>query len=104
MALSLLSLFSCKGYTDLSVADFDKMLSQDATVQLVDVRTADEFADSEKNFLKAALKFLRTVKEKSIFFLSVTTLSSNTKNSKLPVTFYAEVFLFLQQIRMWSVL
>lgn len=52
MALSLLSLFSCKGYTDLSVADFDKMLSQDATVQLVDVRTPDEFAE---NHLPGAL-------------------------------------------------
>ena len=52
LALSLLSLFSCKGYTDLSVADFDKMLSEDATVQLVDVRTPDEFTE---NHLPGAL-------------------------------------------------
>ena len=52
LALSLLSLFSCKGYTNLSVADFDKMLSEDATVQLVDVRTPDEFTE---NHLPGAL-------------------------------------------------
>ena len=45
MAFSLLSLFSCKGYTDLPVAAFDKMLSDDDSVQLVDVRTPDEFAE-----------------------------------------------------------
>ena len=45
MAFSLFALFSCKGYGDLSVAEFDKMLADDATVQLLDVRTPDEFAE-----------------------------------------------------------
>lgn len=45
MAFSLFALFSCKGYGDLSVAEFDKMLADDASVQLVDVRTPDEFAE-----------------------------------------------------------
>lgn len=45
MALSLLSLFSCKGYTDLPVADFEKMLDDAPDAQLVDVRTPDEFAE-----------------------------------------------------------
>ena len=43
---SLFSLFaSCKAYTDLSVDAFDSRLSGDGTAQLVDVRTADEFAE-----------------------------------------------------------
>ena len=41
--LSLLGLAGCKGYADLKVDEFEKMLSEDKTVQLVDVRTADEF-------------------------------------------------------------
>ena len=42
--LSLLSLFGCKGYADLKVDEFEKMLSEDRTVQLVDVRTPEEYA------------------------------------------------------------
>ena len=44
MAFSLLSLFSCKGYTDLSVQEFQEKLSGGTTVQLVDVRTPAEYA------------------------------------------------------------
>lgn len=44
MGLSLLSLFSCKGYENLGVDAFEKKLSEDGTVQLLDVRTAEEFA------------------------------------------------------------
>ncbi len=44
MAFSLFSLFSCKGYNDLSVNEFEAMLQADASVQLLDVRTPDEFA------------------------------------------------------------
>ena len=44
MAFSLLSLFSCKGYTDLSVEEFQEKLSGGTPVQLVDVRTPDEYA------------------------------------------------------------
>ncbi len=43
-AFSLFSFFSCKGYQDLDVAGFEKRLSEDSSVQLVDVRTAEEFA------------------------------------------------------------
>ena len=42
--ISLLSLFGCKGYADLKVDEFEKMLSEDRTVQLVDVRTPEEYA------------------------------------------------------------
>ena len=42
---SLFGMFSCKGYGDLAVAEFEKMLLDDGNVQLVDVRTPDEFAD-----------------------------------------------------------
>lgn len=42
--LSLLSLFGCKGYADLKVDEFEKMLTEDKTVQLVDVRTPEEYA------------------------------------------------------------
>ena len=45
MAFSFLSLFSCKGYKDLTVNEFADMLQTDATVQLVDVRTSEEFAE-----------------------------------------------------------
>lgn len=44
MTFSLLSIFSCKAYTDLSVSEFQAMLEKDQSVQLVDVRTAEEFA------------------------------------------------------------
>ena len=47
--LSLLSLFGCKGYADLKVDEFEKMLSEDKTVQLVDVRTPEEFAAGHLN-------------------------------------------------------
>ena len=46
MMFSLLSLFSCKGYKDLTVNEFESMLSQDQTAQLVDVRTPEEFAEN----------------------------------------------------------
>lgn len=45
MAFSLISLFSCKGYKDLTVNEFADMLLTDASVQLVDVRTSEEFAE-----------------------------------------------------------
>ena len=45
MAFSFFGLFSCKGYKDLSVNDFETMLAEDASVQLVDVRTPEEFAE-----------------------------------------------------------
>lgn len=43
MCFSLFSLFSCRAQADISVDAFDKMLGDDG-VQLVDVRTADEFS------------------------------------------------------------
>ena len=46
MSFCFLSLFSCKGFKDLSVNEFETMLSQDRTVQLLDVRTPEEFADN----------------------------------------------------------
>ena len=46
MAFSFFSLFSCKGYKDLTVNEFETMLSQDQTVQLVDVRTPEEFKEN----------------------------------------------------------
>ena len=52
MAFSFFSLFSCKGYKDLTVNEFETMLTQDQTVQLVDVRTPEEFAE---NHLPGAL-------------------------------------------------
>ena len=42
--LALLGMFGCKGYADLKVDEFEKMLSEDKTVQLVDVRTSKEYA------------------------------------------------------------
>ena len=41
--ISLLSLFGCKGYGDLKIDEFEKMLTEDNTLQLVDVRTAEEY-------------------------------------------------------------
>ena len=52
MAFCFFSLFSCKGYKDLTVNEFETMLTQDPTVQLVDVRTPEEFAE---NHLPGAL-------------------------------------------------
>lgn len=46
MALTFFGLFSCKGYKDLTVNEFEAMLSQDQTAQLVDVRTPEEFAEN----------------------------------------------------------
>ena len=46
MALTFFGLFSCKGYKDLTVNEFDTMLAQDQTAQLVDVRTPEEFAEN----------------------------------------------------------
>ena len=43
--LSLMGLFGCKGYEDLTVDEFEQMLLEDDTLQLVDVRTAEEYAD-----------------------------------------------------------
>ena len=45
MALTLFSLFSCKGFENLSPEDFAKRLSEDASIQLVDVRTPEEYAE-----------------------------------------------------------
>ena len=45
MGFSLLALFSCKGQNDLTVNEFESMLAADATVQLLDVRTPEEFAE-----------------------------------------------------------
>ena len=45
MTFSLFSLFSCKGYKDLSVSEFEAMLAKDQSVQLLDVRTPEEFAE-----------------------------------------------------------
>ena len=44
MAFSFLGLFSCKGYKDLSVNEFHTMLESSPSVQLVDARTPEEFA------------------------------------------------------------
>ena len=44
MAFSLIGLFSCKGYKDLSADAFETMLSEDGNAQLVDVRTPEEYA------------------------------------------------------------
>ena len=44
MAFSLLSLFSCKAFTNLDPDAFQARLEGDGAVQLVDVRTPDEFA------------------------------------------------------------
>ena len=43
--LSLLGLFSCKGYKDLSVEAFYNKLTTDGTVQLLDVRTPLEYVE-----------------------------------------------------------
>lgn len=45
MTFSLFGLFSCKGYKDLSVSEFEAMLAKDQSVQLLDVRTPEEFAE-----------------------------------------------------------
>ncbi len=42
--LTMLGLLGCKGYSDLKVDEFENMLSEDKTVQLVDVRTPEEYA------------------------------------------------------------
>ena len=44
MAFSLLSLFSCKAFTNLDPDAFQARLDGDGTARLVDVRTPDEFA------------------------------------------------------------
>lgn len=43
MLFSFLSLFSCKGHEDLSVEAFGKMLLEDGSAQIVDVRTPEEY-------------------------------------------------------------
>lgn len=45
MLFSLLSLFGCKGYSDLETDEFAKMLTEDGTAQLVDVRTPEEYLE-----------------------------------------------------------
>lgn len=52
MTFSFFGLFSCKGYKDLTVNEFEAMLAQNQTVQLLDVRTPEEFAE---NHLPGAL-------------------------------------------------
>ena len=42
--LSLFSLLGCKGYADMKADEFEKMLTDDTSVQLVDVRTPEEYA------------------------------------------------------------
>lgn len=42
--LSMLGVLGCKGYADLNVDEFEKMLSKDKAAQLVDVRTPEEYA------------------------------------------------------------
>lgn len=42
--LSLFGLMGCKGYTRLTVDEFEAKLSEDETVQLVDVRAPEEYA------------------------------------------------------------
>ena len=42
--LTMLGLLGCKGYSNLKVDEFENMLSEDKTVQLVDVRTPQEYA------------------------------------------------------------
>ena len=45
MSLSFLSLFGCKGYSNLKADAFESMLAEDKSAQLVDVRTPDEYAE-----------------------------------------------------------
>ena len=44
MLSSLLGLFACKGYTDLTSEAFQRMLAEKGAAQLLDVRTPEEFA------------------------------------------------------------
>lgn len=46
MAFTFFTLFSCKGYKDLSAGEFEAMLATDPSVQLLDVRTPEEFAEN----------------------------------------------------------
>lgn len=45
LTLPFCGLFSTKAYTDLSVVEFENKLSSDPSVQLVDVRTPEEYAE-----------------------------------------------------------
>lgn len=48
LLMSILGIFGLSGhngYVDLKVEDFEKMLADDPSVQLVDVRTAEEYAE-----------------------------------------------------------
>lgn len=45
LTLPFCGLFSAKAFTDLSVIEFERKLSEDPSVQLVDVRTPEEFAE-----------------------------------------------------------
>ena len=76
LALMLFSLFSCKGYENLSVDEFEKRLAEDPSVQLIDVRTPEEYAEGHlalavnidwkaAGFLEMAEKQLR--KEDPVF-------------------------------------
>lgn len=42
--VTMLGLLGCQGYMNLQVNEFENMLSEDKTVQLVDVRTPEEYA------------------------------------------------------------
>lgn len=80
--LSLLGLNACanaqsKTYTDLNVENFSKFLSNDS-VQLLDVRTPEEFAEGhiedatnlnvyDKNFIEEAMKSLDSSKPVAVY-------------------------------------
>ena len=69
MAFSLFGFLSCKGFTNLPVDAFEKMRAEDASTLLLDVRTAEEFAEGHlpgaihldwfgSGFLESAQKML----------------------------------------------
>lgn len=60
MSFTFFSLFSCKGYKDVTVNEFETMLAEDRTAQLVDVRTPEEFAE---NHLPGAVNIDRLGKD-----------------------------------------
>ena len=45
MVFTFFGLFSCRDYKDLTVNEFETMIEQDQTAQLLDVRTPEEFAE-----------------------------------------------------------
>ena len=42
--LSIFTLFGCHGYANLNVDEFEKMLAEEESAQIVDVRTPEEYA------------------------------------------------------------